>query len=370
MKILILSSNLSNDAGGYSESSFLLREKLELINNEVYLLGFWKSKYYNLNYKLTDKINIFLPGIINKFPFSYKYFKKIFLVKPEIIDIQGIWSSTSIFSLIYYFFSKTPYIVTPRGMLEKWALKQSYFKKRLFYFFVERFHLKFATYLRATSELEAETFKNLGFKNIITIPNSIKIPKKKSKIKLNNKKRKRLLFLSRLHPKKGVMELLHCWRHVQDQYKDWELLICGFDENNYKEEILKNIKKLELKRVIVKDFVTGKEKDNLYRTADLFILLSHSENFGLAIAEALSFEIPVITTDKTPWKKLKKYNCGWCVELNLKKIINTLKLAIELNPRERKIMGVRGRKWMIKDFSDQSIGNKMLSIYKQILKKN
>ena len=89
MKILILSSNLSNEAGGYSESSFLLRERLELIHNDVYLLGFWKSKYFGVNYKLTDKINIFLPGLIEKFPFSYRYLKKIFSVKPQIIDIQG-----------------------------------------------------------------------------------------------------------------------------------------------------------------------------------------------------------------------------------------------------------------------------------------
>ena len=182
MKILILSSNLSNEAGGYAESSFLLREKLETVkNNEVHLLGFWKSKHLMLNYKLTDKINIFLPGFIKKFPISYLYFKKIFLIKPEVVDIQGIWSSTSIFNLIYHFLSKTPYIVTPRGMLEKWALKQSLIKKKIFYFFIEKFHLNFASYLRATSDLEAKTFKDLGFKRVITIPNSIKIPKIKSK---------------------------------------------------------------------------------------------------------------------------------------------------------------------------------------------
>ena len=97
MKILILSSNLSNEAGGYSESSFLLREKLEKIdNNKVYLFGFWKSKFLKLNYDMTDKINVFLPGIIDKFPMSFSYFKKIFLIKPEVIDVQGIWSSTSI----------------------------------------------------------------------------------------------------------------------------------------------------------------------------------------------------------------------------------------------------------------------------------
>ena len=194
MKILILSSNLSNEAGGYSESSFLLRERLENVNNnKVYLFGFWKSKFLKLNYNQTNKINIFLPGILNKFPFSYKYLKKIFFIKPEIIDVQGIWSSTSIFNLVYHLFSKTPYIVTPRGMLQKWAVKQSFLKKKIFYFFIEKIHLKFATCLRATSDIEAMRFKELGFKKIITIPNSIKIPKLKINLKNKNRKKKKII---------------------------------------------------------------------------------------------------------------------------------------------------------------------------------
>ena len=165
MKIVILSSNISNEAGGYSESSFLLRDRLEKIKyNDVYLFGFWKSKFYKLNYKLTDRINIFSPGFIDIFPFSINYFRKLFIIKPEILDIQGIWSSTSILSLIYHYVSKTPYIVTPRGMLEKWALKQSYFKKKFFYFLIEKYHLKNAAFIRATSDLEAATFAKLGFK--------------------------------------------------------------------------------------------------------------------------------------------------------------------------------------------------------------
>ena len=97
MKIIILSSNLSNEAGGYAESSFLLRDRLAKIKgNDVYLFGFWKSKFLKINYKLVDRINIFNPGIVNKFPFSLEYFKKLFFLKPQILDIQGIWSSTSI----------------------------------------------------------------------------------------------------------------------------------------------------------------------------------------------------------------------------------------------------------------------------------
>ena len=222
---------------GTPESSFLLRDRLAKIkDNDVYLFGFWKSKFYKLNYKLTDRINIFSPGFIDIFPFSINYFRKLFIIKPEILDIQGIWSSTSILSLIYHFVSKTPYIVTPRGMLEEWALKQSYLKK-FFYFFIEKFHLKNAPYLRATSDLEALTFIKLGFKRnkILNIPNSIKIPHFKINHKKKNKK-KRLLFLSRLHPKKGLVELLNAWKKFKIDYPDWELLICGFNENNYKKQ--------------------------------------------------------------------------------------------------------------------------------------
>ncbi len=372
MKIVILSSNISNEAGGYSESSFLLRNRLEKIKgNDVYLFGFWKSKFFKLNYKLTDRINIFSPGYVDIFPFSIKYFKKLFNIKPEIIDIQGLWSSTSILSLMYHFFSKTPYIVTPRGMLEEWALKQSYFKKKVFYFIVEKFHLKYATYLRATSDLEALTFRKLGFKEnkILNIPNSIKIPNFKSKQRKKNKK-KRLLFLSRLHPKKGLVELLNAWKKIQINYPDWELLICGFNENNYKKVILTIIKDLNLKRVILKDFVTGKEKEKIYYSSDVFILLSHSENFGLSIAEALSYKIPVITTTNTPWKKLNKFKCGWCIKLNAKIIVKTIEKAFLMSRKERTIMGQNGREWMIKDFSDSSIGIRMDAVYKKILEKN
>ena len=199
MKILYLSSNLSNEAGGYAESSFLLREKLDKFkNNDAYLFGFWKSKYFRLNYILSDKINIFPAGLIKIYPFSFSYLKKMFLIAPNLIDVQGLWSSSAIFNLIYNKLRPTPYVVTPRGMLEEWALNQSYFKKLIYYFLIEKYHLKNATCLRATSKMEMNTFKKLGFKNkIINIPNSIKLPKinLKFKFKIKKKKKKKNTFL-------------------------------------------------------------------------------------------------------------------------------------------------------------------------------
>ncbi len=185
MKILLLSSNLSNEAGGYAESSFLLRERLEKIKkNNVYLFGFWRSEVLTLGYKLTDRINIFPDGFIRKFPFSLLYLKRMISIKPHIIDIQGLWASSSILNLIYSKLTSTPYIVTPRGMLEKWALKQSYYKKFFFYHLIEKYNLRYASCLRATSKMEAKNLREMGFKNvIIDVPNSIKIPNLNIKFK-------------------------------------------------------------------------------------------------------------------------------------------------------------------------------------------
>ena len=369
MKILYLSSNISNEAGGYSESSLLLREKLDMLkNNDAYLFGFWKSKNFRLNYILSDKINIFSDGLISKFPFSFLYLKKMFLFRPNLIDVQGLWSSASLFNLIYNKLRPTPYVVTPRGMLEKWALNQSYFKKLIYYHLIEKYHLKNAACLRATSDMEMNTFKKLGFKNkIINIPNSIKIPKINLKFKI--KKKKRILFLNRIHEKKGISELLNAWKHIHNKYLDWELVICGFDENGYRDKMIKLSNDLKLNRVVWKDFVMGKDKDKLFRSSDLFVLLSHSENFGLSIAEALSFGLPVITTTNTPWKDLEKYKCGWCIDLKMKKIVKTIENAICLNPKKIISMGKRGRAWVVRDFSDQSIAPKLQSAYNWILNK-
>ena len=162
---------------------------------------------------------------------------------------------------------------------------------------------------------------------------------------------------------------MNAWKYIFERYADWELVICGYDKDGYKQKMIKLSNKLKLDRVIWKDFVMGKEKDDLFKSSDLFILLSHSENFGLAIAEALSFGLPVITTYNTPWKNLNKYKCGWCIDLKMKKIVKTLETAMSLNNKQKLSMGKRGRAWVIRDFSDQSIGIKMQSVYNWILKK-
>jgi glycosyltransferase involved in cell wall biosynthesis len=255
-------------------------------------------------------------------------------------------------------------------MLEPWALKKSFIRKIYFHFIIGYQSFKKASCIRATSLLEAKSIKKLfKKKTIVIIPNAVKIPKIKLKYIKNNKKKKfRLLFLSRMDKKKGIEEILRAWKCLEKKYLDWELLLCGHD-NKYKSEMINLASDLKLKKVLWYSYVAGKDKERMYLSSDLFILPSYSENFGLVVAEALAHGLPVITTKKTPWISLNKNKCGWCVDLTVKKLVQTLENAMELTSKERFLMGKRGRNFVEQNFSSTSVAIKMQKVYKWILKK-
>jgi len=371
MKILILASNISNESGGYSESSLILRESLGKIKgNKSFLFGFWTSALLDLQFKLSDRINIFSNFFYDFFPFSILYLKKIVTIKPDIIDIQGLWNSAHLFNFIYNIKNSTPYIITPRGMLESWALKKSLIRKAFFHFILGYQSFNKASCIRATSLLEAKSIRKLfKKKTVVIIPNAVKIPKLKLKyIKNKRKKKFRLLFLSRMDKKKGIEEILHAWKYLEKKYLDWELLLCGHD-SKYKSQMINLASNLKLKNVLWHSYVAGNDKKRIYLSSDLFILPSYSENFGLVVAEALAHGVPVITTKNTPWISLNKNKCGWCVDLSVKKLVQTLENAMELTSKERFLMGKRGRNFVEQNFSSTSVAIKMQKVYKWILKK-
>ena len=371
MKILLLATNISNESGGYSESSLLLRESLDKIKgNKSFLFGFWTSPLLDLQFKLSDRINIFSNFFYDIFPFSILYLKKIVTIKPDIIDIQGLWNSAHLFNLIYNIKNSTPYIITPRGMSESWALKKSLIRKVFFHFILGYQSFKKASCIRATSLLEAKSIRKFfKKKTIVIIPNAVKIPKLKLKyIKNKRKKKFRLLFLSRMDKKKGIEELLRAWKCLEKKYLNWELLLCGHD-NKYKSQMINLASNLKLENVLWHSYVAGNDKERIFLSSDLFILPSYSENFGLVVAEALAHGVPVITTKKTPWISLNKKKCGWCVDLSIKKLVQTLENAMELTGKERFLMGKRGRNFVEQNFSSTSVAIKMQKVYKWILKK-
>ncbi|SNT40149.1 Glycosyltransferase involved in cell wall bisynthesis [[Luteovulum] sphaeroides subsp. megalophilum] len=288
---------------------------------------------------------------------------------PQIIDVQGLWMYPSVASLKHYRRTGTPYVVTPRGMLDPWARQNSAWKKKAVRMLFEDAHLAGAACLRATAEMEAEHFRSFGLRNPIAIvPNGVDIPDL-SPFPRRKGSRRRALFLSRIHPKKGLPYLLKAWRGIEQIRPNWELVVAGPDEVGHTAEMQQMASRLGLRRVIWHPQVHGSEKSALYRSADLFVLPTHAENFGLVIAEALAHEVPVITTTNSPWKGLEEHSCGWWIPLEDNALADCMVAATAKTRDELHFMGRIGQAWMAQQFGWDGIAQQMQQVYEWLLRR-
>jgi len=174
------------------------------------------------------------------------------------------------------------------------------------------------------------------------------------------------LCLSRIHPVKGLLNLVQAWASVRPQ--GWQVVLAGADADGYRAELEAAIYSCRLNA----DFqsigpVDGEKKWQLYRSADLFVLPSHTENFGLAVAEALASGVPVITTRATPWAELPEHGCGWWIDVGAPSLAAALREATALTDEERHAMGQRGRQLIELKYTWSAAAQKMSAVYEWML---
>jgi len=267
-------------------------------------------------------------------------------------------------------------IVSPRGMLEPWALNHKKWKKRLAWWLYQRADLRSATALHATAQSEAEQLRKLGFKQrIILAPNGVDEVKAEAlkvecptgqpdSLSIQDSPRT-ALFLSRIHPKKGLPLLVNAWSRLRPQ--GWRMRIVGPDEGGHRREVENLVAQAGLaEEWVFEGALDGEAKWSRYREADLFILPTYSENFGICVAEALASGIPVITTTGTPWDGLTEHRCGWWVSPDAEALAEALNAAMATSPEELRAMGERGKAWMSRDFSWSSIAAQMAAAYQDL----
>ncbi|MGZ9158269.1 MAG: glycosyltransferase [Nitrospira sp.] len=287
--------------------------------------------------------------------------------EPDIVDAQGLWMYPSLASLWWHRRTQLPYVVTPHGMLDPWAMRKSAWKKQIVRWWFEDEHLRKAACLRATSAMEAGHFRAFGLRNpIAVVPNGIDLPPVQAIVQEPGRLN-RVLFLSRIHPKKGLDFLLRAWSNLHRSYSTWELVIAGPDEVGHRAEMQKLAGELRLERVLWHEPIFGKEKLDLYASADLFVLPTHAENFGLVVGEALAHGVPVITTKNAPWCGLEVHRCGWWINLCDQAMTIALSEAMCLPAEQRREMGTRGRVWIERAFAWPAIGRQMLDVYQWVL---
>lgn len=288
-------------------------------------------------------------------------------INPNIVHMHGLWKYPSIVVSSWARQTHRPYVISPRGMLEPWALQRSALRKQLARRLFQDASLTNAACIHATSVMETRSVRSAGFNNpIAMIPNGVTIPSKLP-VRSNGIGRiKQALFLSRIHPKKGLLNLIRAWAELKPT--GWQLLIVGPDEENHLRDVEIEVQKYAVEdSVIFRGEVIGDEKWQVYSESDLFVLPSFSENFGIAIAEALGCGVPVITTQATPWEDITRHESGWWIDVGLEPLISALKEATSLPLSELRKMGTRGRELIQEQYSWMRIAEQMVEVYEWVI---
>lgn len=283
----------------------------------------------------------------------------------DVIHDHGLWLMPNVAASRAARRAGKPLIFSPRGMLAPAALAFSRLKKWAFWHFLQGSAVRQAACIHATSEEEYQEVRAFGLAQpVAIIRNGIDIPEPLPAAPLSRPAPRILLSLGRLHPKKGLDTLLRAWAKVEIHYPDWRLRIVGPAEAGHDRELQALASALALARVSIEGPAYGEAKQAAYRDADLFVLPSRNENFGLTIGEALVLGTPAISTKGAPWSGLEREGCGWWVEQGVEPLAAALVHAMAL-PRERlQAMGLRGRAWMARDFSWDRVARDMLDVYR------
>lgn len=280
-----------------------------------------------------------------------------------LIHDHGVWLPTNHGVAVFSRKANLKRIVSPRGMLSDWALRHGWLKKRLAWTAYQHSDLAAATAFHATSAEEAHEIHNLGLRQpIAVIPNGIDFPENVPR-KTADCRQRTMLFLSRIHPKKGLLNLVQAWKDANIE-PNWRLVIAGPSEGGHRGEVERLAAALGVgAQISFPGELNDREKWGWYSNADIFVLPTFSENFGIVVAEALAVGTPVLTTTGTPWKELAERQAGWCVEPSRDSIATALRAATRLSPEELATMGCRGAEWVRKRFSWRDVGGQMCDFY-------
>lgn len=251
--------------------------------------------------------------------------------------------------------------------MDPWAWRHHRFRKRVAMLIGQSAAIRATACFHATAPMEADFIRELGFRApIAVVHNGVVIPNIDGSTPRVESGRT-LLFLSRVHRKKGVDILLRSWRNVQDRFNDWNLCIVGPDCDGYLDEMKRLAASLGTQRVTFTGRVTEKEKREYYRRAELYVLPTHNENWGVTVADALAHGLPGIVSRGAPWSGLEQHRCGWWIDNTVESLTECLRVALAISPSGLAERGQRGREWMQREFSWASAGEMMAATYRWLL---
>lgn len=283
----------------------------------------------------------------------------------DVVHLHGLWTYPSIAAHGFQRRAGRPLVVSAHGMLMPVALTYSPGRKRIARWLFQDRVLRAASFFHSTSLGEEASYKALGLDTPIgLIPLGMDIlPRPEAPREAMSRK---VLFLGRLHHVKGIDWLIEAWTCLETDFPDWELYIVGPTDPSYAREIERFKQVVHGHRVTFTGPQHDHEKLRTMAGADLFVLPSRTENFGLTAAEALMMEVPVIATKGTPWSGLPDEGAGWWIEPGAEALELSLREAMSLSELDLHRKGQKGRKWIERDFSLPVIGQKWQAVYEEL----
>lgn len=272
-----------------------------------------------------------------------------------------------------------PLVISPLGHLDPWSLARHPWRKRAVRFLVEGRNWRSAAAFIAKSAMEAEALKRLGLNNRVEIiPNGIDSVQWKKEVSSDEfferfpkfKGQRLLLFLSRLHPKKGADLLLKSWERIRSSRPEWRLVMVGEGEATWVDGLRHFVRTNGLEEtVLFTGSLEGSLKRSALAAAELFVLPSHSENFGQVVLEALAAARPVVVTQGCPWPDVETRGCGWWIGAGGSALIESLRRAMSLSATELAAMGRAGSDWVLRDFDWDLLIRRHLELYQEVIER-
>ena len=291
----------------------------------------------------------------------------------DLLHIHAIFSYPSTIAMAIARLQKVPYIVRPLGQLCTWSLQQSARKKQLYLRIIEKSNLNHSQSIHFTSEAEEQeaSLLNLSSPNFILphglsisakIPDAYQLLREHFNLPVDEPI---ILFLSRLHPKKGLDYLIPALGKLS-HYR-FTFILAGSGDPDYENEIKSLLVSEGIQnRTHLTGFIKGEIKDLLMQGADLFALTSYSENFGISVLESLAAGTPVIITPGVALSDIvDQQQIGSVAELDVNEISAAIQHFLD-NPQEAKKIGARARQFILDNYTWDKIALNMVSVYQDI----
>ncbi|MFC5050669.1 glycosyltransferase [Rubritalea spongiae] len=382
MKVGYVSGSISRNAGGLF---FSVRSLSQTVNA---LAGF-ESRVFSLEdaHSAEDVVKwqplrpnvhkVVGPGALG---YSPSLQSDLVASECDVLHTQGIWQGCSHAVNHWHDKMNKPYLVAPRGMLDPWALANARWKKKVAGLLYENKHLQNAACLHALCRSEAESMRAYGLKNpICVIPNGIHLPEIGAGAEKEQSGLKTLVFIGRIHPKKGLVHALEAWSQLARD--GWKFVIAGWDQGGHEQELKDLLTKAGVPWVDRRDDSTrtaseggvefygstyGDEKKALLRVADAFILPSYSEGLPMAVLEAWSYGLPVVMTEFCNIPEGFEAEAAIEIGTDKESILAGLEQLVSLPEAAVQEIGERGLQLVKDKFTWEQISKQMAEVYQWV----